>query len=143
MSVEAYDPAKGAWSKLPNMLTPRARFGAAALRGRLYAIGGSNGARDLDSVHYLSFESLKWKTAAPLKAARSSVGELTGVKSRCTLSLRRAVTYVWLLTCIVIFCCVCFVHFVVPMGISPMGNLGCFPQGKPAATVVLPNPNYL
>ena len=27
-----------------------------------------------------------------------------------------------------------FVHFVVPMGISPMGNLGRFPQGKPAAT---------
>ena len=28
----------------------------------------------------------------------------------------------------------CFVHFVVPMGISPMGNSGRFPQGKPAAT---------
>ena len=27
-----------------------------------------------------------------------------------------------------------FVHFVVPMGISPMGNLGHFPEGKPAAT---------
>ena len=33
-------------------------------------------------------------------------------------------------------------HFVVPMGISPMENLGCFsPQGKPAATVALPYPN--
>ena len=27
-----------------------------------------------------------------------------------------------------------FIHFVVPMGISPMGNLGLFPQGMPAAT---------
>ena len=27
-----------------------------------------------------------------------------------------------------------FVHFVVPMGISPMGNLGRFPEGKPAVT---------
>ena len=27
-----------------------------------------------------------------------------------------------------------FLHFVVPMGISPMGNLGLFPQGKPPAT---------
>ena len=26
------------------------------------------------------------------------------------------------------------VHFVVPMGISPMRNSGRFPQGKPAAT---------
>ena len=25
-------------------------------------------------------------------------------------------------------------HFVVPMGISPMGNSGGFPEGKPAAT---------
>ena len=27
-----------------------------------------------------------------------------------------------------------FVHFVVPMGSSPMGNSGRFPQGNPAAT---------
>ena len=32
--------------------------------------------------------------------------------------------------------------FVVPMGISPMGNSGHFPPKKPAATVVLTNPNY-
>ena len=36
-----------------------------------------------------------------------------------------------------------FVHLVVPMQISPMGNLGRFPQEKPAATVALPNPNLL
>ena len=29
------------------------------------------------------------------------------------------------------------------MGISPMGNLGRFLQGKPAATVALPNLNKL
>ena len=34
-----------------------------------------------------------------------------------------------------------FLHFVVPMGISPMENVGRFPQGKPAPTVALPNPN--
>ena len=34
-----------------------------------------------------------------------------------------------------------FVHFVVPKGVSPMGNSGRFPQGKPAATVTLPHPN--
>ena len=33
-----------------------------------------------------------------------------------------------------VFCMLCFVHFVVPTGISPMGNSGCFPQRKPAAT---------
>ena len=30
------------------------------------------------------------------------------------------------------------VHFVVPMGIFPMGNSGRFPQGKPAATFAIP-----
>ena len=32
------------------------------------------------------------------------------------------------------FCILYFAHFVVPMEISPMGKLGRFPQGKPAAT---------
>ena len=52
------------------------------------------------------------------------------------------------LNCVVISLCFCtclfvffFVHFVVPMRISPMGKSGRFPQGKPAATVALPNPN--
>ena len=34
--------------------------------------------------------------------------------------------------CLIIF--LYFVHFVAPMGISPKGNPGRFPQGKPAAT---------
>ena len=33
-----------------------------------------------------------------------------------------------------IICLLHFVHFVVPMGIFPTGNLGHFSQGKPAAT---------
>ena len=36
----------------------------------------------------------------------------------------------------------CLVLFLVPMGISPMGNLSRFSQGKPAATVSrYPTPN--
>ena len=89
VSVEVYNTAKGRWSKLPNMLTPRARFGAAALRGRMYAVGGSDGARDLDSVHYFSFESLKWKTAASLNTARSSCGELMSSQSALAVVKKR------------------------------------------------------
>ena len=33
--------------------------------------------------------------------------------------------------------CICIFVFCVPMGISPMGNSGRFPQGKPAATLQL------
>ena len=36
------------------------------------------------------------------------------------------------ISCLPVFCI--FVHFVVPMGISPMGNLGRIQQEKPAAT---------
>ena len=34
----------------------------------------------------------------------------------------------------ILFCTWYFVHCVVPMGFSPMGNYGRFPQGKPGAT---------
>ena len=34
-----------------------------------------------------------------------------------------------------------FLHFVVPMGIFPMGNSVLFSHGKPAARVALPNHN--
>ena len=37
----------------------------------------------------------------------------------------------------VIFC-LYFVNFVVPLRISPRGNSGRFPRGKPSATVALP-----
>ena len=36
-----------------------------------------------------------------------------------------------------------FHNCFVPIGISSMGNLGCLPQGKPAATVVLSNPQCM
>jgi hypothetical protein len=74
-SVEKYQPASDTWNSLPDMLCARARFGAAALEGKLYVVGGSDGWRDLDSVHCLDFETGRWKAIAPLEAARSSVCE--------------------------------------------------------------------
>ncbi len=38
--VEAYDPATGSWSALPEMVTPRHGLGAAAKGKRIYAIEG-------------------------------------------------------------------------------------------------------
>lgn len=57
------------------MPKPRARFGAALLRGRLYTIGGSDGTKDLKSVNYFDFASQRWKQAASLNKERSYVGE--------------------------------------------------------------------
>ena len=39
-TVEAYDPAKDAWTKLKNIPTPRFALATAASRGKIYAIGG-------------------------------------------------------------------------------------------------------
>lgn len=52
-STEAYDPATNAWSALADMRGGRARFPAACARGGLYALGGSDGHADLDSVDVL------------------------------------------------------------------------------------------
>ncbi|KAK7455914.1 hypothetical protein BaRGS_00039448 [Batillaria attramentaria] len=80
VSAEAYNPASGRWTKLPDMLHPRARVGAAALNGRVYVVGGSDGTRDLNSMDYFDLEKQKWKTAVAINAPRSSVGvaELDG-----------------------------------------------------------------
>lgn len=74
VSVEAYSIKDDHWSQLPSMKNPRARFGAAAIGDRLYAIGGSDGTQDLDSVHCLDFSANKWKAIASLNVPRSSVG---------------------------------------------------------------------
>lgn len=49
-TAEAYDPSTNTWSALAEMRGPRARFPAAALRGALYAAGGSDGQTELDSL---------------------------------------------------------------------------------------------
>ena len=40
-SVFAYDLAAGAWRRLPDLPTPRHGMAVAAVRGKVYAIGGS------------------------------------------------------------------------------------------------------
>ena len=51
--------------------------------------------------------------------------KLVLVSVRCTCSL--SFILLFLILILILFL---FLHFVVPMGISPMGNLGRFPQGK-------------
>lgn len=49
-AAEAYCPAANAWAPLPDMRTARARFPAARLGDALFAVGGSDGHNELDSV---------------------------------------------------------------------------------------------
>ena len=62
-------------------------------------------------------ESRRWPSFG------SRYGQPVGACTECT--------FIWGLNP---FCILYFLHFAVPMGISPMGNSGRFPEGKPAAT---------
>ena len=48
--VEQYDPKQDSWSIISQTLSPRGGVGVATLRGKLYAVGGYNGAKCLDTV---------------------------------------------------------------------------------------------
>ena len=56
------------------MLSPRYAFGLAALRGRLYAVGGSDGTAALRTVEQYDPASNEWTTVAPLSVGREGVG---------------------------------------------------------------------
>ncbi|KAH9643266.1 hypothetical protein HF086_005928, partial [Spodoptera exigua] len=71
-SAEAYDAAQNEWSALPDMRGPRARFPAAVLGGTLYALGGSDGHAELDSVAALS--EGRWAGRARLPGPVSHAG---------------------------------------------------------------------
>ena len=85
-SMEIYEPCQGQWLDMPDMLTARARFGAALLNTFLYTIGGCDGITDLDSVHRFDFSCKTWDVVASLQTARSSVGESVASVNGATLN---------------------------------------------------------
>lgn len=52
-SVEQYIPETNKWSQLKSMRQGRGRFQIAILDNKVYAIGGSNGTTELDTVEML------------------------------------------------------------------------------------------
>ncbi|KAI8433011.1 hypothetical protein MSG28_013881 [Choristoneura fumiferana] len=70
---EAYDPQRNAWSPRADMRRARARFPAARLADRVYAIGGSDGHVELDSVDAFEDDDKggRWQACPPLPGARS------------------------------------------------------------------------
>ncbi|XP_077290928.1 kelch like family member 18 [Arctopsyche grandis] len=73
-TVEAYSPAIGRWIPAEAMSTVRSRVGVAALRGRLYALGGYNGSERLATVEAYDLQSTKWSMVASMSRKRSAVG---------------------------------------------------------------------
>ncbi|KAM3956819.1 influenza virus NS1A-binding protein homolog B [Aphomia sociella] len=72
--AEAYDPATNTWSALPAMRSARARFPAVRLGNAVYALGGSDGHAELDSVDVFDAEAGgggAWRARARLPLALS------------------------------------------------------------------------
>lgn len=49
-------PETNSWRALPSMRESRGRFQIAVINDKVYAIGGSNGTTELDSVEVLDFD---------------------------------------------------------------------------------------
>jgi influenza virus NS1A-binding protein len=77
-SVEQYIPEINTWKPLPSMRENRGRFKIAVLNDKVYAIGGSNGTTELDSVEMLDLtKQEKWVKMPNLPLARSNMGVCT------------------------------------------------------------------
>ncbi|KAH1006398.1 hypothetical protein HUJ05_007137 [Dendroctonus ponderosae] len=74
-SVEQYIPEANVWKALPQMRESRGRFKIVVVNKKVYAIGGSNGSTELDSVEMLEMENIgKWAKVPAMPIARSNMG---------------------------------------------------------------------
>ena len=73
-TVEVYDPAKDAWSPAPSMEARRSTLGAARMNGKIYAVGGFDGATGLNSAECYDPKTSEWTLIASMSHRRSSVG---------------------------------------------------------------------
>ncbi|KAI8435020.1 hypothetical protein MSG28_003452 [Choristoneura fumiferana] len=77
-SVLRFDLHKREWEEQAAMGIARIQPGVAALRGRVYAVGGEQGSQILANGEVYDPQTDKWSNIAPMKEARSEFG-LTGV----------------------------------------------------------------
>jgi len=95
-TVEVYDPSSDSWGAAANMSTTRSYFAAAALQGKIYAIGGMGTANSLlNTVEVYDASSNSWTAEYNLPRRGGiwlpllSMGRFTPlVVSTATLALR-------------------------------------------------------
>lgn len=77
-SVDLYDPNTNSWTACASMQEPRGRFALTVVDERVFAIGGSNGQKDLNSVE--QFVNNQWSFVGNCPSVRSYAGvcELNG-----------------------------------------------------------------
>jgi influenza virus NS1A-binding protein len=73
--VELYDPETNLWDTLSSMKEARGRFDIAVVKGKVYAIGGSNGTTELATVEKYDPQEKKWTQITPLPLARCNIGK--------------------------------------------------------------------
>ncbi|XP_076828171.1 kelch-like ECH-associated protein 1A [Brachyhypopomus gauderio] len=84
VTMEAFDPRRGAWLNLAGMATPCSGLGACVLFGLFYAVGGRNLSLEsnVDSAALSCYNPMtnQWTQLAPLNMPRNrvGVGELDG-----------------------------------------------------------------
>ncbi|KAF2892512.1 hypothetical protein ILUMI_13656 [Ignelater luminosus] len=73
-SVEQYIPETNIWKTMAPMREARGRFQIAIINDKVYAVGGSNGTTELDTVEMLDISVGKWTNLPKLPLARSNLG---------------------------------------------------------------------
>ncbi len=73
-SVEEYDPLTNRWSCAPPMQKERGRFDATVCNGKLYAVGGSDSRKDLDSAEVFDPVTGQWSLLPKMNVAKSNNG---------------------------------------------------------------------
>lgn len=69
-----WDPVTRSWSLVAPMQSQRCTAGVAVLNGRLYAVGGRDGASCLRTVECYDPHTNKWTPCAPMTRRRGGVG---------------------------------------------------------------------
>jgi subtilisin family serine protease/PKD repeat protein/N-acetylneuraminic acid mutarotase len=77
-TVEEFDSANNTWLRKADMPTPRRSLGAAAVNGKIYAIGGGSNLGSFSTVEEYDPDTNTWTTRASMLSARFAVGIVTG-----------------------------------------------------------------
>ncbi|GMT09067.1 hypothetical protein PFISCL1PPCAC_364, partial [Pristionchus fissidentatus] len=72
-SVEAYDWRRNRWFTIAEMTTQRRHVGVVSAHGKLYAIGGHDGASHLQSAECYDPAERMWKALAPMRTSRRGI----------------------------------------------------------------------
>jgi N-acetylneuraminic acid mutarotase len=76
-ALEAYDPARDAWTKLPPLPAPRCAHAVTVVAGKLYVLGGWDGQRYVRDVWVYDPTTQAWATGTPMPVARGFLGAAT------------------------------------------------------------------